>query len=78
MQVKKSNHSEDFWIQVVEGSVDEGEPITCVPLAALSRATAVRLAMKLNLTVFIKGSDYLFSTTGEISKALLREEDTLH
>jgi hypothetical protein len=78
MQVKQNKHSEDFWIQVVEGSVDEGEPVICVPLAAFSRATAIRLAMKLNMKVFIKGSDYLFSTTEEATQKLLKEVDTLH
>ncbi len=78
MQAKNNSHSEEFWIQVVEGSVDEGEPVICIPLTAFSRATAVRLAMKLNLTVFIKASDYLFSTKDEVTRTLLKEEDTLH
>ena len=78
MQVKQNKHSEEFWIQVVEGSVDEGEPVISVPLTAFSRAIAMRLAMKLSMKVFIKGSDYLFTTTEEATQALLKEEDTLH
>ncbi len=78
MRANVEQHSEDFWIQVVEGSVDEGEPIICVPLTALPRATAMKLAIKLDITVFLKGNNYLFSTTEETTQTLLKEEDTLH
>lgn len=78
MRLNKSQHDEDFWIQAVEGSVDEGEEIICVPLAALPRATAMNLAIKLDITVFVKGNNYLFSTDPDTTKKLLKEEDTLH
>ena len=78
MQANLYNHSEDFWINVVEGSAYEGEPLIYVPLAALSRGVAMALAKKLDITVFMKGDNYLFSTSREFTEALKLEEDTLH
>ena len=77
MQTDFNNNSEDFWIDVVEGSANEGEPLIYVPLAALSRGIAMALAIKLDITVFMKGNNYLFSTSKEFTEALKLEEDTL-
>lgn len=78
MRLQNNQHPEDFWIQKVEGSVDEGEPVICVPLAALPRSLAMKLAIKLDVTVFVKGNNYLFSSDPKLTQAMLKEEDTLH
>ncbi|MES2625099.1 MAG: hypothetical protein V4628_07465 [Pseudomonadota bacterium] len=78
MDMYKGMHAEDFWIDVVEGSYDEGEPLIYVPLSALPRGIAMSLAVKLGIAVFMKGDNYLFSTNQEFTKELLIEEDTLH
>ncbi len=78
MRIVSEQHAEDFWIQVVVGSFDEGEPLIYVPLNAISRSTAMGLALKLGITVFLKGDNYLFSTSEEFTRELLNEEDTLH
>ena len=78
MEIVNEQHEEDFWIQVVVGSFDEGEPLIYVPLNALSRSIAMGLALKLGIAVFMKGNNYLFSTNDEFTKELLNEEDTLH
>ena len=79
MQVNRIEDSEEFWIDVVEGSVAEGETIICVPLTGLARETAVKLASRLDITVFIQGKDYLFSTTKTLTKELLaRGDETRH
>ncbi len=78
MQLERIEDSEIFWIDVVQGSVDEGEAIICVPLAALARETAIRLALSLHIELLIRGNDYLFTTTREATQALLLEERVLH
>ncbi len=78
MEIVNEQHAEDFWIQLVMGSFDEGEALIYVPLNALSRSIAVGLALKLGITVFVKGDNYLFSTSEEFTRELLIEEDTLH
>ena len=72
------NHSEDFWINEVEGGANEGEPLIYVPLNALSRGIAMGLAIKLDISVFVKGNNYVFSTSKDFTEALQLEEDTLH
>jgi hypothetical protein len=76
--IEFEQNSEDFWIQVIECCVDEGIPVINVPLVVLARTTAMNLALKFNLTVFIKDNEYLFSTTKDATLRLLKEEDTLH
>lgn len=78
MKTCVKQQDEDFWIQAVIGAADEGAGLICVPLHALPRAWALKLATKLDLTVFVKGSNYLFSMDIETTKAMLKEEDTLH
>lgn len=78
MRVNYAQHNEDFWIQKVERSVDEGAELIYVPLAALPRAMAMNLAVKHDVTVFIKDDSYLFSTDPKTTQSLLKEEDTLH
>ena len=79
MKFNETKHSEEFWIDVVEACVDEGEPLICVPVGALDRKTAVELALKLDITVFIKSNDYMFSTSMEATQYLFDwNDETLH
>ena len=54
---------ENFWTGVVEGSITDGKTIIRVPLHGLGRQTAAKLAARLHIMVFIKGTDYLFTTS---------------
>jgi hypothetical protein len=75
MQIENFQDLENFWIQVVEGAVKAGNTVTCVPVDCLGRRTAARLAARLQIMVFIKGNDYLFTNS---LQELLQDDRNLH
>jgi hypothetical protein len=75
---KKTEDSEKLWIDRIKNAVAKGEVIICVPLTALLRQTAVQLALRLDVIVFIQGDHYLFNTTKTLSKELLAGDFSHH
>ena len=60
-QKTNSKSSEAFWIGVIEDSVALGWSYNTVPVTSFSRERADAVAERLNMTLLIRGTDYVFS-----------------
>ncbi len=78
MKIDAMDVTEECWIALVEDAATKGHHIISVPVAGMSQKAAITLAVKLHISVSVKGTDYLFTTTKEATHALLLEDDTLH
>ncbi len=52
--------SEEFWVRVVEDSAALGWSYNTVPVTSFSRETAEALAERLDMTLLVRGPDYVF------------------
>ncbi len=63
--------TEQEWIALVEDSIKKGYGKVLVPMSGMSEDAVIALAARLDISVFEKGSDYLFSATKEETQKLL-------
>ncbi len=78
MKIDRMDVTEECWIALVEDAATKGHQIISVPVTGISQKAALLLAMKLDISVSVMGSDYLFTTTNEATRALLLADETLH
>jgi hypothetical protein len=71
-------HTEDMWIEKVKHFGEHAQAPLYVPLTAISRARAIKLALTLGLMVYTEGSSYVFTAKKEIAEKQLKEADSLH
>jgi hypothetical protein len=76
MKIDEVENAEDFWTVLLEDAIAKGQKIISIPACDMSEIVAIELAMKLDISVMVKGTDYIFSTTKEGTQALLGDHVT--
>ena len=71
------HESQDFWIGLVEESIELDWSEAYVPLASLPINVAMALAERLNMEIDIAASEYVFSQAKQ-PVCLVRESRVLH
>jgi hypothetical protein len=72
----KGKMPEEFWTVLLEDAIAKGKEIISIPARDMSEIAAIELAMKLDISVMVKRSDYIFSTIKEGMKTLLGDHVT--
>jgi hypothetical protein len=78
MNIEQVKNTEEFWSAIVESSVRKGYGKISMPVKGMSEAAAINLAIKLNVSLLVRGSDYLFSTSEDGTLVQLGKEITRH
>lgn len=78
MKIDKAETSEEFWIALIEDGMQKGYGSVLAPMAGLDRPAAIKLAVRLKVSLAIRDLNYVFNREKDGTLVQLGERVELH